>query len=170
MEKNLQNKEALEKFIQLVDEIKVCMFITNNDGDALTHTRPMMTIETEKDGTLWFFANINSIKVDEVQKEQEVHLTYAHPAKESYLDVWGIASVITDRQQIKDKWSPILKAWFPDGQDDPDVALLKITPRSCYYWDAESGRMVEFFKMEILQVPGNPKIQKGLSGKYSFNY
>lgn len=167
MEKNLQNKEALEKFKKLVDDIGVCMFITNNRGDVQTHTRPMMTIETEDDGTLWFFTNVRSIKVDEVEKEQEVHLTYAHPAKESYLDVWGSASVVTDRQQIKDKWSPIVKAWFPKGEDDPDVALLRITPQECFYWDAESGRMIEFIKMAVAAVTGNPKIAEGASGKLS---
>jgi general stress protein 26 len=167
MEKNLQSKEALDKFKKLVKEIGVCMFITNTRDDAQTHTRPMMTIETEENGTIWFFTNVKSIKVDEVEREHEVHLTYAHPAKESYLDVWGTATVVTNRQQIKDKWSPIVKAWFPKGDDDPDLALLKVVPQSCYYWDAEHGRMVEFFKMAVAAVTGKPQIAEGAEGKLS---
>src|SRR4051812_33745384 len=111
MEKNLQNEEALKKFRKLVRDINVCMFITNNNKD---HTRPMATIEVEENGTLWFYTDTRSIKVEEVSREHKVHLVYAHPGKESYLDVWGDATVVREKQQIKDKWLPIVKAWFPE--------------------------------------------------------
>jgi len=163
MEKHLQDKEALNKFKQLVEDIRVCMFITATNSDE--HTRPMSTIEVEDDGTLWFFTDVRSIKVDEVTRERDVHLTYAHPGKESYLDVWGKASVVTDRQQIKEKWSPVVKAWFPKGDEDPNLALLKIKPADVYYWDVESGKMVQFFKMAVAAVTGNPAIADGKEGK-----
>ena len=62
MEKNLQSEEALKKFKKLVEEIGVCMFITNNRSDR-EHTRPMATIEVDDKGTLWFYTDIRSIKV-----------------------------------------------------------------------------------------------------------
>ncbi|MEO6070633.1 MAG: pyridoxamine 5'-phosphate oxidase family protein [Chitinophagaceae bacterium] len=145
MEKNLQSEEALAKFKELVEDIKVCMFITNNMDED--HTRPMATIETEENGTLWFFTDVRSIKVEEVAKEQNVHLVYAHPGIESYLDVWGMAEVVTDKKEIEDKWKPIVKAWFPEGKDDPNLALLKVRPEQSYYWDATSGKMIQFLKM-----------------------
>ena len=114
MEKNLENKEALEKFKKMVMDIRTCMFITNTHGED-EHTRPMATMEVEDDGTMWFFTNIRSLKVDEIKKEREVHLTYAQPGKESYLDVWGTASVTQDKQLMKDKWSVVVKAGFPSG-------------------------------------------------------
>ncbi|HEX8313878.1 MAG TPA: pyridoxamine 5'-phosphate oxidase family protein [Flavisolibacter sp.] len=167
MEKNLQSKEALEKFTKLVKEINICMFITNNNSDEQTHTRPMATIEVEEDGTLWFFTDVRSLKVDEVQKEQEVHLTYAHPGKESYLDVWGGSTVLTDRQLIKEKWSPVVKAYFPNGADDPNLALLKVTPHDCYYWESETGKMVQFFKMAVAAATGQPKVAESATGRLS---
>jgi general stress protein 26 len=163
MEKNLQQEEAFKKFKGLVEEIKICMFITNHT-DEHDHTRPMATIEVEEEGTLWFFTDIRSIKVEEVTSDNKVHLTYAHPGKESYLDVWGTASVVTDKQQIKEKWSPIVKAWFPEGEDDPNLALLKIQPNECYYWDAETGKMVQFLKMAASIVTGK-RLADGKEGK-----
>lgn len=167
MEKNLQHNEALEKFKELVNEINICMFITNNSGDEQTHTRPMATIEVEDNGTLWFFTHAGSVKVDEVQKEQEAHLTYAHPGKESYLDVWGDAALVTDRSLIKEKWSPVVKAYFPNGADDPNLALLKVTPKDCYYWESETGKMVQFFKMAVAAATGNPEVAQSATGKLS---
>jgi general stress protein 26 len=165
MEKNLDQKEALKKFKKLAEEIRVCMFITNADGD-LDHTRPMSTIEVEEDGSLWFFTDIRSIKVEEVATEKQVHLTYAHPGKESYMDVRGTAKIVTDKQQIKDKWSPIVKAWFPDGVDDPNIALLKVQPNHCYYWDAETGKMIQVLKMAVSAIAGK-RLADGKEGKLS---
>ena len=165
MEKNLDQKEALKKFKKLAEEIRVCMFITNSDGE-LDHTRPMSTIEVEEDGSLWFFTDIRSIKVEEVASDRQVHLTYAHPGKESYMDVRGTAKVVTDKQQIKDKWSPIVKAWFPDGVDDPNIALLKVQPNQCYYWDSETGKMIQFLKMAVSAIAGK-RLADGKEGKLS---
>ena len=162
MEKNLQNEEALKKFSKLINEIGVCMFITNNREKE--HTRPMATIEVEGDGTLWFFTDIRSIKVEEVSMDNLVHLVYAHPGKESYVDVWGKATIVTDKQTIVDKWSPIVKAWFPDGIDDPNLGLLKIQPQHVYYWDSETGKMVQFLKTAASIVTGKT-LADGAEGK-----
>lgn len=162
MEKNLNSKEALDKFKKLVEEINICMFITNTAGEN-EHTRPMATIEVEENGTLWFFTDVRSIKVEEVNKQKEVHLVYAHPGKESYLDVWGSAAIVTDRQQIVDKWSPIVKAWFPDGVADPNLGLLKVQPTEVYYWESETGKMVQFLKMAASVVVGE-RLADGAEG------
>src|SRR3982751_5814263 len=100
MEKNLQSSEALEKFTKLVNETRVCMFITNSSGNDHNHTRPMATIDVDENGTLWFYTDIRSIKVEEVTGQHTVHLVYSHPGKESYLDVWGNATLVTDQDQI----------------------------------------------------------------------
>ncbi|HEX6334945.1 MAG TPA: pyridoxamine 5'-phosphate oxidase family protein [Flavisolibacter sp.] len=162
MEKNLQSEEAAAKFKRLVNDINVCMFITNNHNE--NHTRPMATIEVEDDGTLWFFTDIRSIKVEEVTMDNSVHLVYAHPGKESYLDVWGRASVVTDRSEIEKKWVPIVKAWFPNGSSDPNLALLKVTPNRVYYWDAETGKMIQFIKIAAAVVTGK-QLAEGAEGK-----
>ena len=164
MEKNLQSKEAREKFRKLVNDIKVCMFITNNPESD--HTRPMFTVEVEDDDSLWFFSDKRSLKVEEIEDDKRVHLVYAHPGKESYLDVWGTATINTDKKNIKDKWSPMMKAWFHDGVDDPNICLLKVKPQNLYYWDAENGKMVSILKMVVAAVTGK-NVGEDAEGKLS---
>ena len=167
MEKNLEQSEALKKFRKLVNEINICMFITNNvstSSHEFDHTRPMATIDIEENGTLWFYTDIRSIKVEEVSKEKSVHLIYAHPGKDSYLDVWGQAVVVTDKAKIKEKWSPMVKAWFPGGVEDPNLALLQVNPTNLYYWDSETGKMVEFLKMAASVITGK-RLAEGAEGK-----
>jgi len=164
MEKNLREDAALGKFRKLVNDIRTCMFITNSPEKD--HTRPMATIEVDEDGTLWFFTDDRSIKVEEVSTEKSVHLVYAHPGKESYLDVWGRATVTKDPELIKQKWSPIVKAWFPRGVEDPNLALLKVEPGQAYYWDAETGKMVAFLKIAAAAITGK-QMADGAKGKLS---
>jgi general stress protein 26 len=164
MEKNLQQEEAIKKFKKLAQEVNICMFITNTNEEK-EHTRPMATIDVDDDGTLWFYTDIRSIKVEEVTMDKQVHLTYAHPGKESYMDVWGTSSIVTDRALIKEKWSPVVKAYFPGGADDPNVALMKVRPTSVYYWESETGKMVQFLKMAVAAVTGKPGIAESAEGK-----
>jgi len=164
MEKNLQSKEAREKFRKLVNDIKVCMFITNHPESD--HTRPMFTVEVDDDDSLWFFSDIRSLKVEEIEDDKRVHLVYAHPGKESFLDVWGTATIHTDKKKIKDMWSPMMKAWFQDGVDDPNICLLKVKPQNLYYWDAEHGKMVSILKMVVAAVTGK-NVGEDAEGKLS---
>lgn len=164
MEKNLQSEEALKKFKKIVEDVRVCMFITNNQTEE-EHTRPMSVVDVEDNGTVWFYTDIRSIKVEEVTTDRKVHLTFAHPGKESYMDVCGTGNIVTDRELIKQKWSPVVKAYFPNGADDPNIALLRIQPTSVYYWEAETGKMVQFLKMAVSAVTGNTKIAQGAEGK-----
>lgn len=165
MEKNLESREAIEKFKKLAEDIRICMFITETPTEK-EHTRPMATIEVEEDGSLWFFTDIRSIKVEEVETDKTVHLVYAHPGKSSYLDVWGSAQVNTDKSLMKEKWSPVVKAYFPDGVDDPNLGLLKVKPTDVYYWEAETGKMVQFLKQAASIVTGK-KLADSAEGKLS---
>ena len=164
MTKDLQNEEALKKFKKLAEEVNICMFMTNTQ-DENEHTRPMATVDVEDNGTLWFYTDIRSIKVEEVTMDRQVHLTYAHPGKDSYMDVRGTSSIVTDKALIKAKWKPVVKAYFPNGADDPNIALMKVQPQSVYYWESESGKMVQFIKQAVAAVTGKPGVAESAEGK-----
>jgi general stress protein 26 len=48
---------------------------------------------------------------------------------------------------VEELWSPLVKTWFKEGKDDPNISILKVTPTSAYYWDTEGNRMINFLKM-----------------------
>ena len=162
MEKNLNSKEAIEKLRSLVNDIGTCMFFTNTQT-GIHNSRPMAVIEVDINGSLWFFTNLQSAKVKDIEKDSNVHLVFASPAKDSYLDLRGRASVEQDRKSIEDKWNPIIKAWFPEGKDDPDICLLKVKTDEAHYWDTNSTKMVEMLKIVTSIVTGK-QLQEGVHG------
>lgn len=146
MEQNLEKQEALKKLTELVDEVKICMFATIQKDYTVT-SRPMQTIKADNDGSLWFFTNEYSGKVDDVSKDNDVYLMYSHPGKNIYLHIKGKCAVITDKNKMKELWSPVVKAWFPKGLEDPALALLKVEADEASYWDSSSSKFVVFYKM-----------------------
>jgi general stress protein 26 len=48
-----------------------------------------------------------------------------------------------------------VKAWFPDGVDDPRLILLKVTPETAEYWDGTSSKIVLAFSLLKAIVTGD---------------
>lgn len=145
IQQDLEKQEALKKLTELVKEVKICMFATIGQDHAL-YSRPMQTIDVDEHGNLWFFTNEHSGKVDDVTKNYTVNLLYSHPGQNTYLHVKGECTLINDKEKIKELWSPVVKAWFPKGVEDPALALLKVETSEASYWDG-SSKFVVFYNM-----------------------
>lgn len=133
--------EAIEKLKGLLEGIDFCM-LTTIDGDHL-RSRPMSTQEFEFDGDLWFFTSDNTHKMEEIAKDDRVNVSYAKPDDNRYVSVSGRGELVKDRQKIEELWSPVLKAWFPEGLDDPTLCLIKVAVEHAEYWDAPSSKIVQ---------------------------
>jgi len=138
-------QSSIEKIRDLTEGIDFCM-LTTIDGGHL-RSRPMSTQKFEFDGDLWFFTDDNTHKIQEIEKDNRVCVAYSKPAENVYLSISGAAKVVKDRAKIEELWSPILKAWFPDGLDDPSLCLLKVEVEQAEYWDAPSSKIVQLFQM-----------------------
>lgn len=135
---NSGNHEQIEKLRELIKDIDIAM-LTTVDADGNLRSRPMGTQKVEFDGDLWFFTSADTAKVDEIEREHQVNVSYAAPSKHRYVSVSGTARLLNDRAKMKELWSPIYKAFFPEGLDDPKLRLLKIQVHKAEYWDSPSG-------------------------------
>lgn len=154
MEQRTDNA-AKAKVWELIKDIKVAMMATHAEG-AHMHARPMVAVQKDFDGVLWFFTDARSRKVDEIDDEQQVLLTYADWDQQNYVSVDGRARIVTDKATIKDLWRESMRTWFPKGTDDPNVALLKVTVDSAEYWDAPSSAMVHAYGYLKAVTTGKP--------------
>jgi general stress protein 26 len=146
-ETNLQGKEAIEMVKKITKEIDICLFCTSIKTDDGSTARPMSTQDVDDDGNLWFFSDKNSDKNKEIEKDSRVQLFYSDPGKSSYLVVNGEAEIIIDSEKVEELWSPLVKAWFKEGKDDPNISIVKVSSKSAYYWDTEGNKMINFLKM-----------------------
>jgi general stress protein 26 len=163
MEKNLQSGEAITKLQEMVSDIRTCIFITS--GKSCMHSsRPMAAVEADHQGNIWFFTSNHSNKVKDIEQEAQVDLVFAHPGKDSYLHIKGRAVVVSDKTTIAEKWTPIVKAWFPGGINDPGLCLVKVKSDEAHYWDTESTKMVEMLKVALSAITGK-SMAEGVHGE-----
>ncbi len=141
-----QNREeAIKKIQELTEGIDFCM-LTTMDGGAL-RSRPMSTQDADFDGDLWFFTSEDTHKIEEIEKDNRVAVAYSKPGDNTYLSVSGKGSISNDRSRMEELWSPILKAWFPGGLEDPKLCLLKVEVEQAEYWEGSSSTLVQLFGM-----------------------
>jgi general stress protein 26 len=140
MSQHENNVNAAKLLREKIKHVRIAM-LTTSESDGTLRSRPMATQDQEFDGDLWFLTQASAHKVEEVQEHQQVNLTYTKPDDNLFVSISGTAQLVRDQQKVKAYWKPFLKAWFPKGEDDPDLALLKVTVTSAEYWDAPSGTM-----------------------------
>ncbi len=161
MTKEYSRKEGLAKLKEMVDEIQTCLFLSN--GPRQNHVRPMATIRADENGTLWFFSELNSEKISDIKHDNAVQLLYSHPGKGEYLDIRGQAQVELNREKLEELWTPLVKAWFPEGPSDPNICLIKVEPDMVYHWNNGENKMVFLLKTLIASIAGN-KLSAGEEG------
>jgi general stress protein 26 len=142
MENTKTREEAIVKLGQLIEDIDFAM-LTTVDTDGVLRSRPMSTQQAEFDGTLWFFTSDKTHKIEEIERDNRVNASYAKPEDNVYVSVSGTASIVKDRAKMEELWNPILKAWFPEGLDDPTICLLKVDVEQAEYWDSPSSTLVQ---------------------------
>ena len=108
------------------------------DGDLVS--RPLAVLEHDFDGTVWFFTAEPSPKTDDVAHDAHINVAYVDGS--SVVSLSGTATVERDRARIDEWWNPWVEAWFPDGKDDPSVALLKVEATSAEYWHVDKPGIV----------------------------
>lgn len=145
-ETKLKDSEAISKFKSLVEDVNICMF-TTLDEDYAVSSRPMFTSNVDEDGNVWFFTNEFSEKIQELSKDNIVHLIYSHPAKNIYVDVKGTCSLVIDKKKMEELWTSKLKDWFPEGLEDGKLCLVKVSTETAHFWNHSSSKMGLLFHM-----------------------
>ena len=139
----MSRESDFEKLREMMKDIDLCMLTTVDESDNL-HSRPMsLNGDVDEEGNLWFFTSSNSHKASEIERNPKVNVSFVDTGDQHYVSISGTAQLVHDRNKIKELWKPVLKAWFPDGPDQSDVALLKVKMTKAEYWDGPSSTIAQ---------------------------
>ena len=133
--------EQVAKIAELIKDVHICTLTTVDDGGALW-SRPMGIQAEDFAGTLWFFTEAGSEKVEHIERNPNVSVAFSDPDDQNYVMMAGTASVLNDRDKIAELWSEPMRTWFPEGKDDPNIRLLKTDIHRAEYWDSPSSAVI----------------------------
>ena len=146
----MSSPEHKEKIWNLIKDVKVGMLATEDQGDM--HARPMHMVQKDYDGTIWFFTRRDAEKVDELKSGRNVCLTFSDPSNDIYVSMTGKAHLSFDKDLIDKFWNPFVGAWFENGKQDPNVALLEIKISSGEHWKTDSNKIVQLYEIAKANV------------------
>ncbi len=123
--------------------------LTTRGRDGHYHSRPMALQEERGAGAeVWFATSRASAKADEIATDAQVSLAFHSGERDAaYLSISGRAELVQDRLLIHQKWSPSWKAWFPDGPDQEDLALLRVEVEHAEWVKPAGGKAKVLFTM-----------------------
>jgi general stress protein 26 len=134
-------EREVRKLRKLIKSTRIAMF-TTVASDGRLRSRPMANLKGGFDGDLWFVTRGTAPKAEEIKDNQHVNIAYADPEAERFVSISGLASVVREPAKLADLWSRRLRAWFPAGKKDPELALIRVRIDRAEVWDSKSATMV----------------------------
>ena len=146
-------KSDKEKLYDLIDKVEIAM-LTTVEGNGTLHTRPMANQHADRSGAIWFFTEKDGSVAGNVNANPKVSLGYA--ASGTYVAVSGTGEMVSDGNKIEELWSEDVKAWFPNGKEDPNLTLLKVEPDIGEYWTFPSKPVSQAIGYVKAKLTGQP--------------
>jgi general stress protein 26 len=126
---------------ELLGDFDTAMLVTRGGGGEM-RARPMAVAELRPDADAYFVTSVGSPKVAEIDSYPSVTLTFQRANE--FASLSGEMTIVTDRALIHRLWREPWKVWFPQGKDDPSIALLRFDARRGEYWDNSGAEGLEY--------------------------
>jgi general stress protein 26 len=120
------------------------VMLTTLDEDGGFYSCPMTLQEATKDAVLWFFTSTTAPTARNIERDPRIGVALMDDDG-FYASVYGTASLSDDRDKIRELWNTMVKAWFPQGVEDPHLVLLRLDVERGEYWDSDQNSMLKMF-------------------------
>ena len=152
-----KNQSAHATLWELIKDIRIGM-VTHHADNGQLHAHPLTTQNKALDehAELYYFIAKKSELYDRLQVDGTVSVAYADPGADRYVSISGDAGFNDDLAKKEALWSPLAKAWFPEGPTDQNLALLVVQVKHAEYWDVDESKMVQLLKMTKAALTGTP--------------
>ena len=151
-ETSADSRRHLHDILSEMPDIMLLTYETTGDAPRVSG-RPLHVTQLDADDTMWFMVALDSKKVAQIRKHDQVVLTGQQGSR--WIQLAGRAQIVTDRAKVTALFQKLHEAWFPDGPSDTNVGLISFRPTSAEYWDCSGVAGVKYlFAMAKALVTG----------------
>lgn len=136
-------KELKEKFWESLRDSPFVMLGLAGAREA--HTQPMTAqFSEEVPDTIYFFTNTQNSLVKALSTSHDAVISFSAKDHDLFACIHGHIGLDNDRAMIDRFWSPIVSAWYTDGKDDANLALLRFDAGAAQIWNASTGSFLKY--------------------------
>ncbi|WP_309672128.1 pyridoxamine 5'-phosphate oxidase family protein [Gemmatimonas sp.] len=161
MSEQSEQEKRIDELYDLVDGIETAMFVTQREDGQLV-SRPMATQKRNPVADLWFVTDVESNKIDELDQNPNINLSYFSTKSKEWVSVSGTATISTDRAAIRALYEPDWKMYFGalddvrnGGPDDPRLALILVNADSVIYLKQDKSTPAVLFELLKGRITGD---------------
>lgn len=127
----------VEKVHDLMESVDIAMLTTTDSGagNGRLVSRPLST-QVAEDGDILFLVRSSSSVADDIRANAEVNVAYA--SNKAWVSVSGTATVVNDRELVKELWSKGADMFMEGGPENQDNVVLKVNGDTATYWGGTS--------------------------------
>jgi general stress protein 26 len=145
-------KEPVTRVWDIIEKIGVGMLTTRFAGGL--RARPLEARPDREAGVIFFVTDVRGAKDDEIEADPDVCFVVIDPKDKAYLSITGRAEVRDDHAKAAEIWKKTDNVWWPDGPSDPNVRVLRLTPKTAELWDGPSNSAVAAFEFAKAKITG----------------
>ncbi|KAJ3037926.1 hypothetical protein HDV00_001205 [Rhizophlyctis rosea] len=165
-EDNASVAQQITDLLKLIDGIQTCMMTTRRPDGQLV-SRAMQTRSRQNAVDLWFVTNNQTHKMEELQFDPHVNLSFYKDGTREWVSISGVAKLSNDTTKIRDLWDEDLRAWFGDlgdgihtgGPEDPRITLIFVEVETAHYYLQNKSTPTVIYEIVKGTVTGSvPKV------------
>ncbi len=142
-----RDADAREKLWRLVGDIGTGMLVTEDEGGL--RGRPMTATVRAELNELHMLTRRSSHKAVELEQDARACMVFSDKEKGEYVSLTGAARISRDRDAIEALWGPYAKAWFEEGPEGEDVAMVRFRAVRAEYWDTTTSMLKQAWEIGI---------------------
>lgn len=119
----------------------------------------MTVIEMDANGCLWMLVSKSghTARMAPTGRGMDtVNLAFSDESAATFTSITARATLSDDQQRKEELWSVMARVWFPQGVEDPDLAVLRLEPIKMEIWDGPDSSVVRMIALAASVVVGKP--------------
>jgi general stress protein 26 len=145
--------DQIEKLYAQIKDIDTAMMVTRRP-DGHLRSRAMANQRRAAGADLWFVTSDGAAKLEDIEHDPHVNLSYYRDSNREWVSVSGIATISRDREKIRELYAPDWNVFFPAGDDprhgtaeDPRFVLIGVTVHAAEFLEINKPRPVLLFEL-----------------------
>lgn len=136
-------------------------------GARESHAQPMTAqFDDSLPNKIYFYTNRQNSLIKALTQTHAAVLNYAAKGHDLFACIHGELSVDNDPAIVERFWSPIVSAWYDEGQTDPDLAMLRFDAGAAEIWKAGTGSFLRYMAAGLFGGNADDEAQENVVKTY----